>query len=238
MDNQQPSLLFKSLKEDSDYLIYENGKLFSKKTNKWLKGKIDNVGYLTYALAIGDKRNEKTGKKLSKMCYAHRLVAEYFLDNPGNLPIVNHKDENKLNNHYSNLEWVTEKQNTQYSIKQRERKKPKYFIKNLDGELWKIIPDYPNYSVSNFARIRNNKTNRLLHFDESQTYSRVDLCRTGERPKHFYVHRIVYCVFHNDFELDNYVIDHVDANPKNNNLDNLQKISQSENCLKQERFKK
>ena len=70
MDNQQPSLLFKSLKEDSDYLIYENGKLFSKKTNKWLKGKIDNVGYLAYALAIGDKRNEKTGKNFQK-CVMH-----------------------------------------------------------------------------------------------------------------------------------------------------------------------
>lgn len=236
MDNQQPNLLFKTLKEDSDYLIYEDGRLFSKKTNKWLKGKIDNVGYQVYALALG--KEGKNGRKLSKMCYAHRLVAEYFLDNPDNLPIVNHKDENKLNNHYSNLEWVTEKQNTQYSLKPRNRKTPKYFEKDLEGEIWKIIPDYPNYSVSNFARIRNNKTNRLLHFDETQTYTRVDLSKKGERAKHFYVHRIVYCVFNDDYDLKDFVIDHIDGNPKNNILSNLQKITQSENCLKQERFKK
>ena len=43
--NQQPSLNYKELKEDNDYLIYEDGKLFSKKTGRFLKGKIDNVGY-------------------------------------------------------------------------------------------------------------------------------------------------------------------------------------------------
>ena len=38
------------------------------------------------------------------MFYAHRLVAEHFLENPNLLPIVNHKDGNKLNNQLSNLE--------------------------------------------------------------------------------------------------------------------------------------
>ena len=46
------------------------------------------------------------------MLYAHRLVAEYFIDNPNNLPVVNHKDENKLNNNVNNLEWATYSQNS------------------------------------------------------------------------------------------------------------------------------
>lgn len=229
MDNQQPSLLFKPLKNNEDYLIYSNGKLYSKKTNKWLSGKIDNAGYQVYSLSL---------KEGDKMLYAHRLVAEYFLDNPNNYPMVNHKDENKLNNDISNLEWVTPKQNTQYSLRERDRRFSKYFEKNLEGEEWRVIADYPNYSVSNYARIRNNKTNRLLHLDESQTYSRVDLSKTGTHSKHFYVHRLVYCTFHNDYNLDGFVIDHIDDNPKNNNLDNLQKITSSENNLKQKRFKK
>ena len=36
---------FRELKEDSNYLIYNDGRLFSKKVNRFLKGKIDNVGY-------------------------------------------------------------------------------------------------------------------------------------------------------------------------------------------------
>ena len=107
--NQQPSLNYKELKEDNDYLIYEDGKLFSKKTGRFLKGKIDNVGYQTYVLAI---KNPLTSKK-GKTVYAHRLVAEYFLDNPNGFPYVHHKDENKLNNHIDNLEWISAKENSQ-----------------------------------------------------------------------------------------------------------------------------
>lgn len=236
MDNQQPSLDFKQLKEDSDYLIYNDGKIFSKKSNNFLIGKIDNVGYRVYSLAICDKLSV-SGRKLGKMLYAHRLVAEYFIPNPNNLPYVHHKDENKLNNHYSNLEWVSESENSKYHTKNNERvvRLPKYYISDIENEKWMIIPDIPNYSVSSSGRIKNNKTNRLLYLDENQKYIRICL-RKDKKNIHYYVHRLVYCVFNNDYNLDGCVIDHIDHNPRNNNLENLQKITQQENCLKQERF--
>jgi hypothetical protein len=45
----------------------------------------------------------------------HRLVAKAFVDNPNNLPEVNHKDENSLNNHADNLEWCDRQYNIEYS---------------------------------------------------------------------------------------------------------------------------
>nr|DAW56158.1 MAG TPA: homing endonuclease [Caudoviricetes sp.] len=58
-----------------------------------------------------------------KNFYIHRLVAQHFIDNPNDLNVVNHKDYNTKNNKASNLEWVTQKENVQYSTERM--KKPK-----------------------------------------------------------------------------------------------------------------
>ena len=50
-----------------------------------------------------------------KTLQAHRIVAQTFIPNPNNLPEVNHKDENKLNNNVENLEWVSRQRNAEHS---------------------------------------------------------------------------------------------------------------------------
>ncbi len=61
----------------------------------------------------------------------HRLVAIHFIKNPQNKPCVNHKDCNKLNNKYYNLEWVTQKENIQHSWENGRNQIP---IGELNGD--------------------------------------------------------------------------------------------------------
>ena len=72
---------------------------------------------------------ELSKNRETKTCYVHRLVAETFLENPENLPEVNHKDEDKTNNFVflnedgtvnkekSNLEWKTHKDNMNHGTR-------------------------------------------------------------------------------------------------------------------------
>lgn len=54
------------------------------------------------------------GKRNTKSFLIHRLVAIAFIPNPNNLPFINHKDEDSLNNRADNLEWCTQKYNCNY----------------------------------------------------------------------------------------------------------------------------
>lgn len=117
------------------YEVSNFGRVKSLRKEKILKLGRDKKGYLIVGLC-------KNGKQ--RTFKAHRLVTEHFLNNPYNLPYVNHKDGNKTNNNVSNLEWCTQKENIQHAIANDLFPHKKIYQYDLQGNFireWENILD-------------------------------------------------------------------------------------------------
>lgn len=100
----------------------------------------------------------KDGK--SKMELVHRLIATTFLDNPYNLPEVNHIDENKTNNSVSNLEWCNRIYNSNYGSKKDSTRGSKNPMSKISEQVvleikQSYIPNDKEYGITGLARRYN-----------------------------------------------------------------------------------
>jgi len=93
---------YKPIEGFPEYFISKDGVVYSSKTNRILRSALWNSGYLSVNLSSNG---------VLKSLSIHRLVAVAFCENKYKKDIVNHKDGNKLNNNYKNLEWVTRTEN-------------------------------------------------------------------------------------------------------------------------------
>lgn len=212
--------------QKTDFWIEDTGRLRNERTKRWLKGGY-NKGYHFYSLYFRGKQY---------LLYTHRAVAEYFIPNPNKLPIVHHIDGNKANNIFTNLKWmsVAEHQETiNEQMKNKTKKcKPRIYIKDLSqyGEMAQFR-DSPYYATKN-GKIINISKKTEIRLEKSGSYLRF----TGYynlRGKHFLVHRVVWESFNGAIK-EGCDIHHIDGNPENNALDNLQMITHRENLRKRE----
>ena len=104
------------------FWITETGVLISRRTRKVLTQALSETGYWTHASRIGGR---KSGFHINVRI--HRCVGWAFIPNPDNKPFINHKDGIKTNNHYTNLEWVTNQENIDHA-------KSMGLLKPLKGE--------------------------------------------------------------------------------------------------------
>jgi len=95
---------------DDNYNVTEDGRVYSNRSKKWLKPGLSSSGYLTVCLG----RNNSKG--------LHELVLETHIGPRPGEHVCNHKDGDKLNNHVSNLEWVTYSDNLKHAYERGLRK--------------------------------------------------------------------------------------------------------------------
>lgn len=98
------------------YMVHDDGTVVA-------LGRVGARGYIVKDRTLSTRKNSSgylrvsmnlTGKQ--KEYFVHRIVASCFVGNPNNAPVVNHKDGDKLNNHFSNLEWVTSAENNRHAF--------------------------------------------------------------------------------------------------------------------------
>lgn len=141
------------------YKITKDGNVINKTTGKIKSFYISNNGYKRVSLWIDGKQ-----KKMS----IHRLVALTYIPNPNNLPQINHKDGNKLNNNVDNLEWCNQEHNTKEAykiglIKSSTTKVNQYDLEGNFIKQWNSIKeacDELNLNHANISVVCKGNTNR------------------------------------------------------------------------------
>ena len=128
-----------------DYLVTEFGDVYSYRPNKdekrGFKGlrklKLKGVNNPKRYLSVVLSRNN-----IKKTVQVHRLVGKYFVDGYFDGAVINHKDRDKHNNYYKNLEWVTQRENV--------RKQYVFMDQVRNFKKWRIV--FPNGGYSNVLR--------------------------------------------------------------------------------------
>ncbi len=101
MEDTKEGEVWKPIEGYDHYEVSSFGNVRNKNTGRILKAS-KKGGYLSVGLSSGKP----------KTFSIHQLVAKAFISNPENKLQVNHKDKNGMNNNISNLEWVTNKENS------------------------------------------------------------------------------------------------------------------------------
>ncbi len=156
-----------TLSEFPDYCVEPDGAVRHIESGLCLRTQVDRGGYLSV-------RFTKKGRRVKRM--VHRLVAETYIKKPRNKNEVHHIDHDPSNNHYTNLIWVTPKENSRYSMIEGRK------AKKLNFETVDLIKKLLYKGISQYEIARTFSINQSCVSDRSQCCGRSGLCRLGSRP--------------------------------------------------------
>ncbi len=132
----------------TEYLIYEDGRVWSKKSNKFLKPGTNSRGYKHINLY-------KEGKRTNPLI--HRLVALHYIPNPENKKCVDHINRIKTDNRVENLRWATDSENQRNTIKQNNNTSGhKYISYNKRDKYWKFQKTINNKMIRKCFKVKTD----------------------------------------------------------------------------------
>jgi hypothetical protein len=203
----------------NSYEVSNEGQVRNTKTNNIKSPLPGSTGYASVRLDLG---------KSKKTIAIHQLVAQTFLGPQEKGMVVNHKDENKDNNHLANLEYATRSQNRRHSS--RSWKARPFDRTPISQVIGKSVDGYPGYLVTENGRIYNLGRNRFMNLESVRQdgYKRVTLQNPNKIRKKFYVHQLVAKIYIPNPEGHKYV-NHISCVRDDNNVSNLEWVSASEN---------
>lgn len=205
--------------QETTYRIYDDGRVMNEKTGRYYKGVIRN-GYRWFDLRWNNKKYSKS---------QHRLLAEYFIENPNDYEYVHHKNNNRLDNRIDNLAWVNASENNKKENKLPSLKDHQdYLDYDLSQEEWKTFRN-TRYMVSNLGRVKNCQTDKILRGKITDSGYR-EYCLTFDNKKHSLAgHKLVWEVWDGTKQE---IINHKNGNKLDDRITNLENVSNQENILK------
>lgn len=225
MANDLKDLTYKEIPDNPGYYCTDDGLIYSSTFYKWLKPRKNKQGYC------------KTIIK-GKGFLVHRLVALTFIENPNNLPIVNHKDGCKSNNNKTNLEWATQQDNCKHYVEKvksgemiKTQQKKRNNCPNINLDNFKVIEGFENYMIDKQSNIYSKSKKIILNQTlNNGYYYRVNLCKNNKDKEYkiLSVHRLVALAFLENPQNKKFV-NHKDGDKSNNSLSNLEWVTSSEN---------
>lgn len=141
--------VFKVIKKSDSYIYTRKPKIIKSQLRE---------GYERVRLCINNFRVSKS---------VHRLVAKYFIDNPNNLPQVNHINGNKSDNTVENLEWCTQSENIIHAIKNNLRKtaigknKPKIVLDTNTGIYYESLRQASIFKNINYSGLQHQMNGKV-----------------------------------------------------------------------------
>lgn len=161
--------MWKTIPVDNNYEASNDGQIREIGSKKIISQWQDKDGYLIATLS-------------GKLYRVHRLIALTFISNPNNLPVINHKNFNKSDNHVANLEWVSYSENSKHSFTGNHRDET---LKNWVKEVQPLAAEASKTKVAQYD-LQDNLLNVFNSQREASEKtgtcrSSITRCVTGHR---------------------------------------------------------